>query len=70
MQILLTQRKNDMRLEINAGFNLQVAGEYNQNGTPKTMARIVDKKDPREFGRNVDILQEMVDLWNAKNATK
>jgi len=58
------------KLELNMGFNVKIAGEFHGNGASKTVAKITQVSDEKEFARNVDILQEMVDLWNAKNATE
>lgn len=58
------------RLELNMAFDVKFAGEFNRNGTPKTVAKITVSDDPTRFALCVDTLQEMVDLWNAKHATQ
>lgn len=59
-----------MRLELNAAFHIKVAGENNSNGTSRNIANVKQYEDAELFARNVDILKEMVDLWNAKHAPK
>jgi hypothetical protein len=55
------------RLELNMAFDLKFVGEFNRNGTPRTIAKITKTNHSSQFALSVDTLQEMVDLWNAKH---
>lgn len=57
-----------MQLELNMGFDLKVKGAFHSNGYPVTIAKITKSDNSERFAQNVDILQEMVDLFNAKHA--
>lgn len=61
------------KLILNAGYGVQFEGDYHNNGHPKTIARTHYKEDANGadsgFSERVNIVQEMVDLWNAKHAT-
>ncbi len=58
------------RLILNEGYGVQFDGEYHKNGHPVKIAEVNDSNDPQIFHDRANIVREMVDLWNAKHATK
>lgn len=57
------------KLRMNAAFNIQFEGDFNANGTPRQIAKIVHSTEPARFSQNVDTIREMVDAWNEKHGT-
>lgn len=58
------------KLIMNSAFNVQFEGEFHTNGHPITVAKVTDNGSSARFAENVEILQGMVDLWNAKYGTE
>mgnify|MGYP003648141597 CR=1 FL=1 len=61
------------RLEINLAYGVQFENCYRKGGHPDNIAKIVWRPDARgddeEFSDRVQVMQEMISLWNAKYAS-
>ncbi|MFV1535243.1 hypothetical protein VWX96_17080 [Phaeobacter sp. A90a-4f] len=56
------------KLVLNLGYGVQFEGEYHPNGHPKNICKVTGSADPAVFGRNVDVMRQLVELWNSREA--